>query len=221
MNEKIFELNQISKVFKEGLNEVKVLLNFNLSIMNNESIAIIGQSGSGKSSLLHILGALDPPTSGSIKFKGQLLNELSSNQKASLRNEEFGFVYQFHHLLPEYNSLENAAMPLFINAKYNKEDSLELSRDLLFQVGLEKRLFHIPGELSGGERQRVAVARALINKPSCLIMDEPTGDLDKYNSEKILDLIMSLSDQNSMSLVIATHDLNLANRLDRIISLDE
>tara|TARA_B110000014_G_scaffold264474_1_gene266526 strand:- start:734 stop:1399 length:666 start_codon:yes stop_codon:yes gene_type:complete len=221
MNEKIFELNQISKVFKEGLNEVKVLLNFNLSIMNNESIAIIGQSGSGKSSLLHILGALDPPTSGSIKFKGQLLNELSSNQKASLRNEEFGFVYQFHHLLPEYNSLENVAMPLFINAKYNKEDSLELSRDLLFQVGLEKRLFHIPGELSGGERQRVAVARALINKPSCLIMDEPTGDLDKYNSEKILDLIMSLSDQNSMSLVIATHDHNLANRLDRIISLDE
>lgn len=221
MNEKIFELNQISKVFKEGLNEVKVLLNFNLSIMNNESIAIIGQSGSGKSSLLHILGALDPPTSGSIKFKGQLLNELSSNQKASLRNEEFGFVYQFHHLLPEYNSLENVAMPLFINAEYNKEDSLELSRDLLFQVGLEKRLFHIPGELSGGERQRVAVARALINKPSCLIMDEPTGDLDKYNSEKILDLIMSLSDQNSMSLVIATHDHNLANRLDRIISLDE
>ena len=221
MNEKIFELNQISKVFKEGLNEVKVLLNFNLSIMNNESIAIIGQSGSGKSSLLHLMAGLDVPTKGSIFYKGNSLLDLSLNEKATFRNKELGFVYQFHHLLPEFTAIENAAMPLFLSRKYSKTDSLEIARDLLSQVGLDSRISHLPGELSGGERQRVSVARALSNNPSCLIMDEPTGDLDLENSHNMFDLIISLSKKHKTSMIIATHDMNLASQFNEIFDLDK
>ena len=221
MNNLIFELKRVTKIFIQGTREISIFKDLNLSLIQGKSLAIIGQSGSGKSSLLHLMAGLDVPTKGSIFYKGNSLLDLSLNEKATFRNKELGFVYQFHHLLPEFTAIENAAMPLFLSRKYSKTQSLEIARDLLSQVGLDSRISHLPGELSGGERQRVSVARALSNNPSCLIMDEPTGDLDLENSHKMFDLIINLSKKHKTSMIIATHDMNLASQFNEIFDLDK
>lgn len=221
MNNLIFELKKVTKIFIQGTREISIFKDLNLSLTQGKSLAIIGQSGSGKSSLLHLMAGLDVPTKGSIFYKGNSLLDLSLNEKATFRNKELGFVYQFHHLLPEFTAIENAAMPLFLSRKYSKTDSLEIARDLLSQVGLDSRISHLPGELSGGERQRVSVARALSNNPSCLIMDEPTGDLDLENSRNMFDLIINLSKKHKTSMIIATHDMNLASQFNEIFDLDK
>jgi len=221
MNNLIFELKRVTKIFIQGTREISIFKDLNLSLIQGKSLAIIGQSGSGKSSLLHLMAGLDVPTKGSIFYKGNSLLDLSLNEKATFRNKELGFVYQFHHLLPEFTAIENAAMPLFLSRKYSKTQSLEIARDLLSQVGLDSRISHLPGELSGGERQRVSVARALSNNPSCLIMDEPTGDLDLENSHNMFDLIINLSKKHKTSIIIATHDMNLASQFNEIFDLDK
>ena len=221
MNNLIFELKRVTKIFIQGTREILIFKDLNLSLIQGKSLAIIGQSGSGKSSLLHLMAGLDVPTKGSIFYKGNSLLDLSLNEKATFRNKELGFVYQFHHLLPEFTAIENAAMPLFLSRKYSKTESLEIARDLLSQVGLDSRISHLPGELSGGERQRVSVARALSNNPSCLIMDEPTGDLDLENSQNMFDLIINLSKKHKTSMIIATHDMNLASQFNEIFDLDK
>jgi len=221
MNNLIFELKRVTKIFIQGTREIPIFKDLNLSLIQGKSLAIIGQSGSGKSSLLHLMAGLDVPTKGSIFYKGNSLLDLSLNEKATFRNKELGFVYQFHHLLPEFTAIENAAMPLFLSRKYSKTQSLEIARDLLSQVGLDSRISHLPGELSGGERQRVSVARALSNNPSCLIMDEPTGDLDLENSHNMFDLIINLSKKHKTSMIIATHDMNLASQFNEIFDLDK
>jgi lipoprotein-releasing system ATP-binding protein len=221
MNNLIFELKRVTKIFIQGTREISIFKDLNLSLIQGKSLAIIGQSGSGKSSLLHLMAGLDVPTKGSIFYKGNSLLDLSLNEKATFRNKELGFVYQFHHLLPEFTAIENAAMPLFLSRKYSKTQSLEIARDLLSQVGLDSRISHLPGELSGGERQRVSVARALSNNPSCLIMDEPTGDLDLENSQNMFDLIINLSKKHKTSMIIATHDMNLASQFNEIFDLDK
>jgi lipoprotein-releasing system ATP-binding protein len=221
MNNLIFELKRVTKIFIQGTREISIFKDLNLSLIQGKSLAIIGQSGSGKSSLLHLMAGLDVPTKGSIFYKGNSLLDLSLNEKATFRNKELGFVYQFHHLLPEFTAIENAAMPLFLSRKYSKTESLEIARDLLSQVGLDSRISHLPGELSGGERQRVSVARALSNNPSCLIMDEPTGDLDLENSQNMFDLIINLSKKHKTSMIIATHDMNLASQFNEIFDLDK
>ena len=221
MNNLIFELKKVTKIFIQGTREISIFKDLNLSLTQGKSLAIIGQSGSGKSSLLHLMAGLDVPIKGSIFYKGNSLLDLSLNEKATFRNKELGFVYQFHHLLPEFTAIENAAMPLFLSRKYSKTDSLEIARDLLSQVGLDSRISHLPGELSGGERQRVSVARALSNNPSCLIMDEPTGDLDLENSHNMFNLIISLSKKHKTSMIIATHDMNLASQFNEIFDLDK
>jgi len=221
MNNLIFELKKVTKIFIQGTREISIFKDLNLSLIQGKSLAITGQSGSGKSSLLHLMAGLDVPIKGSIFYKGNSLLDLSLNEKATFRNKELGFVYQFHHLLPEFTAIENAAMPLFLSRKYSKIESLEIARDLLSQVGLDSRISHLPGELSGGERQRVSVARALSNNPSCLIMDEPTGDLDLENSHNMFDLIISLSKKHKTSMIIATHDMNLASQFNEIFDLDK
>lgn len=221
MNNLIFELKRVTKIFIQGTREISIFKDLNLSLIQGKSLAIIGQSGSGKSSLLHLMAGLDVPIKGSIFYKGNSLLDLSLNEKATFRNKELGFVYQFHHLLPEFTAIENAAMPLFLSRKYSKTESLEIARDLLSQVGLDSRISHLPGELSGGERQRVSVARALSNNPSCLIMDEPTGDLDLENSQNMFDLIINLSKKHKTSMIIATHDMNLASQFNEIFDLDK
>ena len=221
MNNIIFQLKEVQKTFKQGSSEVEVFSKLNLQIESNKSMAILGASGSGKSSLLHLLAGLDKPTSGSITYQGINLEKLNLNEKSVLRNNELGFVYQFHHLLPEFTALENVAMPLFLSKNYEKDRALNKANELLQKVGLESRMYHLPGELSGGERQRVAIARALSNDPICLIMDEPTGDLDRKNSLKMFDLIIELSELSPISLIIATHDMDLASKLDISFSLDK
>lgn len=221
MNNIIFQLKEVQKTFKQGSSEVEVFSKLNLQIESNKSMAILGASGSGKSSLLHLLAGLDKPTSGSITYQGINLEKLNLNEKSVLRNNELGFVYQFHHLLPEFTALENVAMPLFLSKNYEKDHALNKANELLQKVGLESRMYHLPGELSGGERQRVAIARALSNDPICLIMDEPTGDLDRKNSLKMFDLIIELSELSPISLIIATHDMDLASKLDISFSLDK
>ncbi|WP_371819935.1 lipoprotein-releasing ABC transporter ATP-binding protein LolD [Psychrosphaera sp. F3M07] len=198
----------------------QVLKGINLDIRQGEQIAILGQSGSGKSTLLHILGMLDEPTSGVVKILGQDITGLNEIQRAQFRNENMGFIYQFHHLLMEFSALENVAMPLLIKGVSNQEANKEAAK-LLELVGLSHRLNHNPAQLSGGERQRVAIARALVNKPKLVLADEPTGNLDKKNAEQIFKLFMQLNQELGTSLVVVTHDLELAARFSRVIKLDD
>jgi lipoprotein-releasing system ATP-binding protein len=198
----------------------QVLKGINLDIRQGEQIAILGQSGSGKSTLLHILGMLDEPTSGVVKILGQDITGLNEIQRAQFRNENMGFIYQFHHLLMEFSALENVAMPLLIKGVSNQEANKEAAK-LLELVGLSHRLNHNPAQLSGGERQRVAIARALVNKPKLVLADEPTGNLDKQNAEQIFKLFMQLNQELGTSLVVVTHDLELAARFSRVIKLDD
>ena len=213
-NSILLQCNDLCKRYQEGSVQTDVLRNVSFSIEPGEMMAIVGSSGSGKSTLMHLLGGLDSPTSGEVVFDGKSLNSLSSSAKAELRNRELGFIYQFHHLLPDFTALENVAMPLLIG-KVNNAEAQEKARAMLSAVGLEKRAAHRPSELSGGERQRVAIARALVNNPRLVLADEPTGNLDARNADAIFDLLGELNVRQGTAFLVVTHDLHLAKRLKR------
>ena len=210
----------LTKVFAEEKFKVEVLNNVNLEVKPGEMLAIVGPSGSGKSTLLHILGGLDNPTSGTVEIDGVDIHKLSEKDKSLLRNKNLGFVYQFHHLLPEFSALENVAMPLLIGGA-TSFDATKKSREILSLVGLKKREHHRIGELSGGERQRVAIARALVNNPKCVLADEPTGNLDHKNALQIYELIFKLKREINTAFVIVTHDLVIAHKMERVLILED
>ena len=218
MNNLLFKCSKICKNFYQGEGVIEVLKDIDFSLEKSSSVAITGPSGSGKTTLLNMLSGLDSPTSGEIIFNKNDIDNLNEKEKALMRNKEIGFVYQFHHLLPEFTALENVSLPMLISG-LQSEEALEKSNYLLKRVNLNNRVNHKPSELSGGERQRVAVARALSNSPSCLMMDEPTGDLDTYNALNTVETILELSQELKVSLIIATHDVSLSSKLDRIFSL--
>ena len=216
----VLACRQLCKTFDEGNVALEILRGVDFNVEPGERIAIMGASGSGKSTLLHLLGGLDEPSSGDISIAGQSLGALSPVQLGRLRNRELGFVYQFHHLLPEFTALENVAMPLLIRG-VRPEDAGEQAIALLERVGLSERTTHKPGELSGGERQRAAVARALVTRPACILADEPTGNLDRQNAEQVFGLMMELNRELSTSLLLATHDPLIAERMDRVVRLED
>jgi lipoprotein-releasing system ATP-binding protein len=217
---KVIECHGLQKSFQEGRDKLQILKGIDLAVEAGEQVAIMGASGSGKSTLLHLLGGLDEPTSGTITIDGQPLAGLTARVLGSLRNRALGFVYQFHHLLPEFSALENVAMPLLIRGVQPGEASLQATA-MLERVGLSARLTHKPGELSGGERQRAAVARALVTHPRCVIADEPTGNLDQHNAAQVYALMLELNESLDTSLLVATHDPSIAARMDRIVYLDD
>ena len=219
MNKEIISIESIDKSFGEGDEILQVLKNFSLSLHQGESIGLVGASGSGKSTLLHIICGLDRPDSGSVKIQGIDITELNYDERSQLRNTEIGFVYQFHHLLPELTALENIVLPALL-AGTNQAEAIKNASLLLEQVNLSGKENNTPNELSGGERQRVAIARAMSNNPSCLIMDEPTGNLDTKNVENFMTLLMDMVSIKNVTLLIATHDTKVSSRLDRLISLE-
>lgn len=220
MSNTILACEAVCKNYYDGQLNVQVLDNLTLQVDKGQSIGIVGASGSGKSTLLHILGGLDKPTSGRVFLMGQDLSELSQKQLSGLRNRHLGFVYQFHHLLPEFSALENVMMPLLIG-KRPKEQARERALLMLEKVGLKNRVLHRPGELSGGERQRAAIARALVTDPACLLADEPTGNLDRKNALNILDMMMELKQELGTALVVVTHDDEMAARFDRVLNMTD
>ena len=219
MNKEIINIENIDKSFGEGDKLLQVFKNFSLSLHEGETIGLVGASGSGKSTLLHMICGLDKPDSGSVKIKGIDITELTYDERSQLRNKEIGFVYQFHHLLPDLTALENIALPALL-AGTNHTEAMENSSQLLEQVNLFGKENNTPNELSGGERQRVAIARAMSNNPSCLIMDEPTGNLDTKNVENFMTLLTNMVSIRNVTLLIATHDTKVSSRLDRLLSLE-
>lgn len=220
MSELILKCQHLSKVFQQGGHELSVLNNLDFSLYQGESVAIIGASGSGKTTLLNLLGGLDKPSSGNVYIQGQDVQLLSHKAQDALRNRTLGFVYQFHHLLGEFTAQENVAMPLII-AKRPFLESMQQAAAILEQVGLRERLTHKPSQLSGGERQRVAIARALVHNPACILMDEPTGNLDRNTAKSIQKLMLELKQAFISSFVIVTHDQELANQQDRRLILQD
>jgi lipoprotein-releasing system ATP-binding protein len=220
MTDPVLECRELTREFREGGSTLHVLRGVNIAIRPAERVAIIGASGSGKTTLLQIMGGLDEPTSGEVYVHGEAMHGTSEAAKGELRNRYIGFVYQFHHLLPEFTAEENVAMPLLIR-RQSKPEALEKSRALLARVGLGERLTHKPGELSGGERQRAAVARALIARPQLVLADEPTGNLDAGNGEHVLGLMLELNKELQTSLVLVTHDHSIAARMDRVLVLED
>lgn len=221
-NQPLLLCHHLCKKYQEGKVSTEVLKNVTFSMPQGEMMAIVGSSGSGKSTLLHLLGGLDSPTSGKVLFKGQSLNDMSSSARAELRNNEIGFIYQFHHLLPDFNALENVAMPLLIGRKSiggKKHLAQQKALDMLAAVGLEHRAQHRPSELSGGERQRVAIARALVNEPSLVLADEPTGNLDQSNADSVFQLLQELNQRQGTAFLVVTHDLKLADQLTRQVEM--
>lgn len=216
----ILVCNKLTKTYQEGPAAIDVLNGIDLSVKQGEKIAIIGASGSGKTTLLNMLGGLDLATDGNILIDGVDIAQLSEKERGQLRNKTLGFVYQFHHLLGEFTALENVCIPLLIGNTSIKEIEKQ-GRDLLRQVGLEHRLTHKPAELSGGERQRVAIARALVTQPKCVLMDEPTGNLDQETADKIHDLILQLNQESNTCFIVVTHNLQLANKMDRVFTLEQ
>jgi len=219
-NDGVLICRSIVRQFREGDSTLEVLSGVDLVVRESERLAIIGTSGSGKTTLLQIMGGLDDPTSGEVLVNGQSIANIDEKDKSALRNQFIGFVYQFHHLLPEFSAQENVAMPLMIR-RLKKDDAMQQAAELLDRVGLGQRLDHKPGELSGGERQRAAVARALITRPKLVLADEPTGNLDAGNGEHVLKLMLELNQELNTSLVIVTHDHSIAGRMDRVLVLED
>ena len=214
----IIECRSLSFSYIDGNNQTSVLNNLNFEVELGDSIAILGQSGCGKSTLLNLIAGLDSPSEGDMLINNTNIAKLNEKDRTELRSNNFGFVYQFHHLLNDFSSIYNVALPLLIRGD-NKESAILNSKKILTKVGLENRLNHNPSELSGGERQRVAIARAMVTEPACILADEPTGNLDAKNAKDVLELILELNENNTTSLLIVTHDLSIANKMNRKLTL--
>lgn len=221
MTNYVLDAQNVCKTYIDGGKKTEVLHGLNLQISKGESVAIIGSSGSGKSTLLHLLGGLDTPTEGDIYINGTNLRGLNETQLGDLRNQHLGFVYQFHHLLPEFTALENVAMPLLMRKNSNIEQVKAVAADIIGKVGLKNRLDHKPSMLSGGERQRIAIARALVTQPSLVMADEPTGNLDHANADAVFGLLKDLQSELGMALLMVTHDTELASRVDRTMQMKD